>query len=54
MGKKIRWEDECRDIMMAFQEEAAKNAIHAFTEGYTLGMHHAEQMFKEKHEDQSA
>lgn len=45
MGEKE--EQEYRDAVDAYEVEAAKNVINAFSEGYLLGMKHAEAVFGE-------
>lgn len=50
MGKKDEYKKEIEfdDFLKAAQEEAIKNAIRTFNEGYMLGMSHAKKVFGEK------
>lgn len=47
MGRSNDFEQEINDLLESFKNEAVKNAVNAFNEGYLLGRHHAEQMFSE-------
>lgn len=54
MGKELepKQDKEWINAMHKFQLEAATNAVNAFTEGYLLGMRHANNIFKELAEDE--
>lgn len=55
MGKEKKatrsMDDQYRDSSRYYQEEAMKNAINAFNEGYLLGMQHARKIFEGKDEN---
>ena len=47
-----KWEVEMRETLQAVIDEATKNTINAFNEGYMMGAHHAEQIFKGEDKDE--
>lgn len=46
MGKTTPQDVERRKAMDLYQAEAARNALAAFSEGYMMGVHHAEQIYE--------
>lgn len=40
-------EVECNELVSRFRDEAVKNAVNAFNEGYLLGRRHAQMVFGE-------
>lgn len=58
MGKKVYeecMEFECNELSRQYMDEAAKNILNAFNEGYLLGRRHANLVFgrEESDEDKS-
>lgn len=53
MGKQEEYKNEIEmdNLLKAAQEEAMKNAIRTFNEGYMLGMSHAKKVFGVENEN---